>query len=190
LFSSSSPISLFLFRNSTIIAEQIVKSSLSVSLCHNYQLILSTTFHWVHHTLSAAYTEHSIRRVKHTPSTAYAKCSVHLVQHSRRIVCHPFILKITSWPLTVASASGVPPYRSTATSQLSRRASNVKSPGHIPTVSSQLYDEFGLSTQRATHRPRPDRPLPSSPPISFDHSQQVHLQTPSITASKCISEFS
>jgi len=35
----------------------------------------------------------------------------------------------------------------------------------------------------------PNRPLPSTPPISLDHSLQVHLQSCSITASQCISEF-
>jgi len=48
-FSSSSPISLFLVHNSTIIAEHKVKSSLSISPCHDHEL-----------TLSVAYTEYSI----------------------------------------------------------------------------------------------------------------------------------
>jgi len=48
-FSSSSPISLFLVHNSTIIAEQNVMSSLSVAPCHDYELTSST-----------AYTEYSI----------------------------------------------------------------------------------------------------------------------------------
>jgi len=34
----------------------------------------------------------------------------------------------------------------------------------------------------------PNRPLPSTPPISLDHTLQVHLQTRFIPASKCISE--
>jgi len=54
---------------STIIAEHKVKSSLPISPCRDYEL-----------TLSAAYTEYSIHRVQHTP----------------QIVCHPFILTITS----------------------------------------------------------------------------------------------
>jgi len=57
--SSSSPISLLLVHNSTIIAEHKVKSSPSISLCHDHELTLST-----------AYTEYSIHRVQHTPSTA------------------------------------------------------------------------------------------------------------------------
>jgi len=36
--------------------------------------------------------------------------SIHRVQHPPKIVCLPFILMITSWPLNVASASGIPPY--------------------------------------------------------------------------------
>jgi len=54
---------------STIIAEHKVKSSLSISPCNDHELTLST-----------AYTEYSIYRVQHTP----------------KIVCHPFILTITS----------------------------------------------------------------------------------------------
>jgi len=59
LYSSSSPISLFLVHNSNIIREHKVKLSLSISPCHEYELTLST-----------AYTECSIHRVQQTPSTA------------------------------------------------------------------------------------------------------------------------
>jgi hypothetical protein len=74
LFSPSSPISLFLGLNFTIIAEHKVKSSLSMSLCHDHELTLST-----------AYTEYSIHRVQHTPSTAYTEYSIH------RVECTPSI---------------------------------------------------------------------------------------------------
>jgi len=47
--------------------EHKVKSSLPISPCHDHEL-----------TLSAAYTECSIHRVKHTPSTAYTEYSIHL----------------------------------------------------------------------------------------------------------------
>jgi len=57
LSPSSSPISLFLVHDSTIIAEHKVKSSLSISLCHDHELIPSTSI-----TPSAVYTEYSIRR--------------------------------------------------------------------------------------------------------------------------------
>jgi len=55
-------------------------------------------------------TEYSTHWVQHTPSTAYTEHSLHRVQHSPMIVQLPFILMITSWPLNVAAASGVPPY--------------------------------------------------------------------------------
>jgi len=54
---------------STNIAEHKVKSSLSISPCHDHELTLSTE-----------YTEYSIHRV----------------QHALKIVCHPFIFTITS----------------------------------------------------------------------------------------------
>jgi hypothetical protein len=65
----SSPICLFLVHKSTIIAEHKVKSSLSISPCHDHEL-----------TPSKAYTKHSIQRVLHYP----------------KIVCLPFILPIAS----------------------------------------------------------------------------------------------
>jgi len=73
----------------TSLQEHKVISSLSISRCHHHGSI---------------------------PSAAYAECTFHRVRHTPRIVCHGFILSISSWPLNVASASGVPPYRSTATS--------------------------------------------------------------------------
>jgi len=76
--------------------EHKVQSSLSISHCHHHEL-----------TLSATYTEYSIHRVQHTP----------------KIVCRPIILMVSSWLLTAASASGVPPHWSTAASQSSIRAS-------------------------------------------------------------------
>ena len=81
-FWSSSPISLCLIYISTIITKHKVMSSLSISPWHDHEL---------------------------TPSTAYTENSIHWVQHSK-IVWLPFILKITIWPLNVASASGVPSY--------------------------------------------------------------------------------
>jgi len=66
LFSSSSPISLFLVHNPNIITEHKVILSLSISACHDHEL---------------------------TPSTTYTKYSIHQVP---KIVCLPFILMITS----------------------------------------------------------------------------------------------
>jgi hypothetical protein len=71
LFSSSSPISLFLVHNWTIIAEHKVKLSFSISPCHDHELALSI-----------AYTESTIHRVQHIPSTAYTEYSIQRVQHT------------------------------------------------------------------------------------------------------------
>jgi len=93
-FSCSSPISLFLIHNSTIIAEHKFKSSLRIPPCHDHELTPSCSIH----------------RVQHTPSATYTVSSIHPVQYTPKIVCRPFILTITSWPLNVASTSGMPPY--------------------------------------------------------------------------------
>jgi len=82
---------------------------------HRVQHTPSTAYteysiHRVQHTPSTAYTEYSIHRVQHTPSTAYTEYSIHWVQRPPMIVCPPFILMITCWPLNVASASSMPPY--------------------------------------------------------------------------------
>ena len=108
-FSSSSPISLFLVHNITIIAEHQVKSSVSISLCHDQELTLSTP-----------YTEYSMHRVQHPPKS----------------VCLPFILMIMSWPLNVASASGVLRYTIDRHQPAVHDRSKVKSHCHIPTVAS------------------------------------------------------
>jgi len=115
--SSSSPISLCLIHNSTIIAEHKVKASLCISPWHDHELTPSTPFteypihrvqhtpstaytqysiHPVQHTPSTAYTQYSIHPVQHTPSTAYTEYSIHRVQHTPKIVCLPFILMISS----------------------------------------------------------------------------------------------
>jgi len=158
--------------------EHKVKSSLSISPCHHHEL-----------TLSAAYTKYSIHRVQRTPE----------------IVCRPFILTISSWPLNVALASGVPPHRSTATGQFSIRASKLKSPSHIPTVASYLPDELSsgapsidrlqvlvqtrlITASKFISKLARSRP-PSVSPDSIDHGLQVHLWVHSISASQCISKL-
>ena len=103
-FSSSSPIPLFLIHNSTIIAEHKVKSSHSISPCHDQ--IVNTEY------------------------------SIHRVQHPRTMVCLPFIVMITSWPLNAATASGVPPYMIDRHQPALHESSKAESPCHIPTVAS------------------------------------------------------
>ena len=134
------------------------KTKLSHPSLSLHAMIMS--WHWVQHTLSTTYTKHSIHRVQDTPSTAFS------------------ILMITSWPLNVASASGVPPYMIDHHQPARQESSNVKSPCHISTFASQLSDELSLSTQRAVHRPPP-----STRPISLDYC--IQLRT--MIAPKCIS---
>jgi len=99
--------SLFLVHNSTIITEHKVESSLPISPWHDHEL---------------------------TPSTAYTEYSIHRVQHPPKIVCLPSIHMITSWPLIVASASGVPPYTIDRQQPALHERSKVKSHCHLPTV--------------------------------------------------------
>jgi hypothetical protein len=87
LCSYSSPITLFLVHNSNIIVEPKAKSSLSISLCHDHELTVSTVFaqysiHREQYTLNTAYSEYSIHRVQHTPSTAFTNYSIHRIQHT------------------------------------------------------------------------------------------------------------
>jgi hypothetical protein len=75
---------------STIIADHKVKSSLSISPCHDHELTLSTAYieysiHRVQHKPSTVYTEYSIRRVLHTQSTAYTQdCLTSLHSHDHQ----------------------------------------------------------------------------------------------------------
>jgi len=141
------------------------------------------SWHWVQHTPSTAYTKYSIHQVQHTPSTVYTKYSIHRVQHTPDIVCLHFILKITSWPLNVAWPSGVPPYTIDRHHPALHENSKDQSPCHIAMVASTLTDEKSLSSQPAVHR-LPLRIRPNS----LDYGLQVHLQSRSIMASKCISK--
>jgi len=99
------------------------------------------SIHRVQHTPRTAYTKYSIHRVQYTPSTASTEYSIHWVQHPPKIVCLPFILMITRWPLNVASASGAPPHTINRHLLAPHESSKVKSSCHIPTFVSQLTDD-------------------------------------------------
>jgi len=86
--------------------------------------------------------------------------------------------------MNVASASGVPPHTIDRHQPALHESSMVKSPCHIPTVASWLTDERSFSTRRAVHRLPP-----STRPNSLNYGLQVHLQSHSNTASKCISKL-
>ena len=132
--------------------------------------------------------------VQHTPSTAYTEYSIHWVQHPPRIVCLPFILIITIWPLNVASASGVPCYMIDRHQPALHDSSKVKShshgceltnwwvsaPGALSIDCLQVLVQTRSITAYKFARSRP----PSASPSSHDYGLQMHLQTRTITASK------
>jgi len=72
------PLSLFHVHNFSIIPEQKVKLSLSITPCHDHEFTLSTSY----------------TKSLHTPSS-----SVHQLQHLPKLDCLTFILPSTSWPL-------------------------------------------------------------------------------------------
>jgi len=113
LFSSSSPITLILFRN--FYPHRRTQSLL-------IPLYLSMPWSWVD-------TEY-----KHTPSTAYTMYSI------PKIVCLPLILMITGWSLNIASATSMPPYAIYCHQPACSECSKVKSPCNIPTFASQWTD--------------------------------------------------
>jgi len=98
--------------------------------------VMIMSWHQVQHTPRTAYTEYRIYRVQHIPSTAYTEYSIYWVQHRPEISCLPLILMIMSWPLNVASASGVPPYTIDRHQAALHDSSKVKSHSHIPRVAS------------------------------------------------------
>jgi len=116
----------------------------------------------------------SCHRVQHTPTTVYTEYSIHWLQYTPMIVGLPFVFRITSTPLNVRSASGVPPYTIDPHWPACHESSKVKSPCHIPTFASQLTDKYSLST-----RPRTVHRQPSSTHlISLDHGiQSVSLDS-------------
>jgi len=114
----------------------------------------------------------SSHRVQHTPSTVSTQDWLYSIG-----------LMITSWPLNVALPSGVPPFQIDRHQPALHERSNIKSPCHIPPVASQLTDEWSQAPRHAVHR------LPQSTwLIWINHSLQVHLETHSITTSRCMSK--
>jgi len=116
-----------------------------------------------------------------TKYSIHREYSIHRVQHPPKIVCLPSILMIRCWPLNVASASGIPPKTIDRHQPALHESSKGKLHCHIPTVVTEQTDESSLRTRPAVHR----QPL-STGAISLCHSPQVHVQSHSITASKCI----
>ena len=121
---SYSPHRSHLYRPSLSLLSITLPSSQNTKLSHHCLSLnaMIMRWHWVQ-----ANTMYSIHRVQH--------------QHIPKIACHPFILMITSWPLNVASASGVPSYTIDCHQPARQESSKIKSPCHIPIFASQLTDE-------------------------------------------------
>jgi len=163
-------ISFFVVLNSTITEEHKVKSSLSISPCHDQDLTASTAYtkdsiHRVQHTPSTAYTEYSIHRVQHTPSTAYTEYSIHSVQHTLSTAYTAYCIIHTS---TVS--------RSQPVSHLS---------AHHVGLNSQHSHNYELTNEwNLRHRSA------SLPNYRLQiHHLLVLLQSRSIMAFKCISKL-
>jgi len=136
-------------------------SSRSMAACHDQGLTLST-----------AYTEYSIYWVLYTPRTAFSQVrlspnpSQSLISRQTMLYSILYIPKIKSYPVNRVSGPIAPHSRTTASRLNASRLTASKS-----------------SSNTAWSKP------PNTPPISLDHSLQVHLQTPCATASKCISQL-
>jgi len=172
-FSSSSPISLFLIHNSTIITEHKVKSSLSICPCHDHELTLST-----------AYTEYSIHRVLHTPSTASTRdCLFSLHSHDQELTPEcSFSFRRTSLhdrPLLARS-----PWALKGKVTLSHSHGCQWTNWWLQSHHSACHP----STASKYSSNIPQYPPPSASHNSLGHGLQVYLETHSITASKCISK--
>jgi len=172
-------------------SQSLSSASTTQTSSHNIMLsrfILSLhamimSLHWVQHTQGTAYIEYSIHRVQHTPSTAYTEYSIHRVQHPPKIVYLPFVLMITSWPVNIASASGVHPSTINRHQPAHQDSLKVIRHCHIPMVAWQLADEYTLNTWRAIQWPPP-----GTCQMLLDSSPEVLVATRSITASKCMSQ--
>jgi len=146
----------------------------------------------------------SWHQVQHTPSTASIEYSIHRVQHPHKIVCLPFILMITSWPLNVAASSGMaslhdlPPSASspwelkgkvTLSHHHACKSTNWWIDYQHPARRPLTVSKFSSNLARSSPPQCITKLAWLRPPSSHNHALQVHLQTRSITASKWISKL-
>ena len=194
LFSSLSPICLFLVHNSTIIAEHKLKSSLYISPSHHHELTPSTAYtKYIHrrvqHTPSTAYTKYSIHQVQHTPSTAYTKYSIHQVQHTQ-------ITAYTEYSIHQVQHTPSTAYTAYSTHRVQHTLSTASTQECLSSLHShdcKVTPECSVSFWCASLH---DRPLVRIRVILFDHclrSVSLNLlnygiQVRTIMALKCISK--
>jgi hypothetical protein len=200
-FSSSSPISLFVVHNPTIIVEHKVKSSLSNSPCHDHP--------WVD-------TEYSIHRVHHTPSTASAEDCLSSVHSHDYVLTAECIISFRRASLHDRPPSASSPWELKGKVTLSHshicKSTNwwivSQHPARRPSTGSKYLSNFAWLRPPSSHDHRLQLHLqhrlitaskwisklarsrpPSSCPNSLHHGFQVHLQTSLIAISECISKF-
>jgi len=108
----------------------------------------------------------SEHQVQYTPSIAYTEYSIHCVLQHPNINCLPLLASLSSF--------GRP-----CCTQFST----------FPQLCVNQWIQSQLLSRFLPDLPPPDCPPPSPPPFSLDHGLQVHLQTCSITGSKCVSKL-
>jgi len=163
-------ISLFLVLNSTITEKHEVKSSLSISPCHDQQL-----------TLSPAYTEYCIHRILHHPRIYCFPLPASLSSLSRPCFTQfsPFaVLQVNQW-IESQLPSRLPPELPPADWP----------PPSTPPISHDHGLQLHLHTPSITTSNCILKLAPLRPPGLHHHAVQVHRHTCSITASKCISKI-
>jgi len=188
-FSSSSPISLFLVHNSTIITEHKVKSSLYISPWHDNELTPSTTS--TQDCLSSLHShdymlppECSIRCRRTSLHDRPPSASSPWELKGKVTLSHSHGCELTNWWIESQ-------HRACRPSTASKYSSNHTS-SRPPSASANTLDhslQVHLQTRPITATKCISKLARLRPPSSHDLGLQVHLWVYSILASKCISEF-
>jgi len=194
-FVPSPLISLFLVLNSAITLEHEVKSSLSISPCHDQDLTPTT-----------AYIEYSIHRVLHHPNTDCLPLPASLSSPGRPY-CTQFStfpqLQVNQW-IESQLPWCLPPSQTTASRLTdSKYCSNLARPWPPSVSPNSLHHTLQVNLQTRTMTDskfawsqhskcmsKLGRSWPqSASPNLLDYGLQVHPQLGCITASKCISKL-
>jgi len=124
-----------------LISSISVPSSFSIFLSHPHHYHHSKNTKQSHPSLSLNAIIINWHWVQHTPSTAYTEYSIHRVQHPPKMGCLLFFLTITSLPLNVASASGMPRNMINLYQLALQESWMLKWACYVPIVSSKPTDE-------------------------------------------------
>jgi len=104
--------------------------------------------------------------------------SIHRVQHLPKIVCLPFILMITSWPLNVASAAGMTPYTidcHQTSSPCELRGKITLSQSHSCELTNWWIESQDPALRPLTTSKYSTKLAQSRPPNLLDRGLQVHI---------------